>query len=365
MSRGRRLRCGSHMRYLRPIITPKGKTASSHPRRHRLCDWACRFGIRGSTLVRIAQSVRSGQAVERGADEPRYYLPCHPPGRGSEEPAVGRRSRASAWRDDRPQAGRHLGSVRDRHRPAASAARRSEGNRGDQPRPPGKACLERGLLERPGLAVRRRRFEGLDEDRKREGSDAARDRLRRLGDSESLRFRRPHHQPGLDHQRRHVELVRRRLRARHLRGRNCGGRLARLHGRSAQCPARVDRRDEQPGHGAHERRDRRLRLDHPAQGPGQHPRRQLLASFDGSGERLLGSARCCGREALVRRHHRRHRGRQQRHRQHPERPPQRARQRPLRDYRRRRRPRQLRRDGRRHRCAVVGLGPHVRRLREA
>ncbi len=128
----------------------------------------------------------------------------------------------------------------------------------------------------------------------------------------------------------------------------------------------LDVLDDQ-GHGPHERRDRGLRLDRQAQGQVQHPGRELLAPrpprrracsgirstrpsrgswFDGvtvvaasgnygTGDRPSG--------VLLR-----------------------ARQRPLRDHRRRRRHRRHdRRPGERRGGALLGLGLHARRLRQA
>ena len=83
-----------------------------------------------------------------------------------------------------------------------------------------------------------------------------------------------------------------------------------------------------------ERPHRRLRLDPPAQGPVQHPGRELLAERGGR-QLPLRPARPGGRAALARRRHRRRRGRATTGRRRSERCPLRPGQRPVRDHGRR------------------------------
>ena len=205
---------------------------------------------------------------------------------------------------------------------------------GDRPERPGEAELDRSAaVQRAEVGLGRRCGRRLDDaGGVADGADDRRGRLRDRLVARRLRLAaaRPG-EPGEPL----AELARRRIRARHLRGRSRRGPGVRLRRRGAEREPRLRRRDERPGRGDRRRHRRGLRLDPPEQGAVQHPRRQLLAARDGSREPVLRSARPGGGEAVAERRRRGHRGRQLRRQRCRERRPVRSRQRPVRDHRRR------------------------------
>ena len=175
----------------------------------------------------------------------------------------------------------------------------------------------------------------------------------------------PGDRPDDDRHERHDELGRRRIRPRHVRRGHRRRQRARLRRSRAERAARLHRRDERPGHGPHERRDRGLRLDHRPQGqynigvanfslhstaPASifwDPLDQAVEKLWFDGIVVVAAAGNYGVDGQ------------------PSDRRVRAGQRPVRDHGRRRRHGRLRLREERHGSAVVGVRLHVRRLRKA
>ena len=191
------------------------------------------------------------------------------------------------------------------------------------------------------------------------------DRDRRLGHRRRQaglpRTRVPAGEPEL----RHAGRPGRRGRPRHVRGGDRRGRERRLRGRLAELAHPSDQGDGRQRRGADVGRSRRGAVDPREQGHLQHQGRELLAALGDRHALLLRPARPRGREALAERRRRGRGVRELRHGGRPERRPLLARQRPVRDHRRRGGHRQRLRHPRRLGRALVGVGPHRGRFRQA